>query len=117
MIEFRHGGGAVVAADARSAMTSVDEALLNGARMCASFLEASQGSSLPASHSQRVIRSITAGMNSVVEARASMVTAIRELRVIQGRSNFAEEAYGCPDEVVGLPVAAPMGAASVAQPC
>lgn len=117
MIEFKHGGGAVVAADARSAMASVDEALLNGARMCASFLEASQGSSLPAGQSQRVIRSITAGMKSVVDARASMVSAIRELRVIQGRSNFAEEAYGCPDEVIALPVTSPQGNAGVEQPC
>jgi hypothetical protein len=116
MIEFKHGGGSVVAADARSAITSVDEALLSGARMCASFLEASQGSNLPASQSQRVIRSIATGMNSVVEARAAMVSAIKELRIIQGRSNLAAEAYGCPDEVVGTPIATPKGALDAAQP-
>jgi hypothetical protein len=78
-------------------MQSVDDALLSGARMCVSVLEAAHGSKVPAAQSQKVLRSITAGLNAVVEGRGEIVSAVRQLSAIKSRSNFAPEAYGCPE--------------------
>jgi hypothetical protein len=96
MFVFRQGAGAVVAADVQNAVASVDDALLSGARMCVSVLEAAQGSTLPPAQSQKVLRSITAGMTAVVEGRAEIVAAVRALSAIKAQSNFAPEGYGCP---------------------
>lgn len=96
MIEFKPGAGMVVAADVQTTVAAVDDAIFNGARLCASFIEATQGSNLPVSQSQRVIKSITSGLSAVADGRAEIVSAIRHLAEIKGRSNLAPENYGCP---------------------
>lgn len=96
MYQFRNGAGAVVAADSQNAIKAVDEALLNGVRMCASIIEATQGSNLPAAQSQRLLQSMTTGISSVVSGRGEIVAAIRQLTEIKGQSNFAAYDFGCP---------------------
>ncbi|MEI9928039.1 MAG: hypothetical protein WDN44_10550 [Sphingomonas sp.] len=97
MFEFRQGAGAVVAADTSNTVAAMDDALLNGVRMCASIIEATQGSNLPAAHSQKLLNSMTAGLTQVVAGRGEIVTAIRQLTAIKGQSNFAPMDFGCPD--------------------
>jgi hypothetical protein len=97
MMKFNQNAGAVVAADVQSTVAAVDDALLNGARMYVSVLEAAHGSNLPVAHSQRVLRSMTSGLSAVVEGRGELVSAVRQLSLIKSRSNFAPEAYGCPE--------------------
>jgi hypothetical protein len=96
MLEFRPGAGAIVAADSKNAVAAVDDALLNSVRMCASIIEATQGSNLPASQSQKLLTTMTAGIQSVVAGRGEIVSAIRHLNVIKSHSNFAPESFGCP---------------------
>lgn len=96
MLNFRPGAGAVVAADTKNAVAAVDDALLNSARLIASFIEATQGSNLPVGESQKLLVSMTSGLQSVLNGRADMVAAIRQLTEIKGRSNFAPLDYGCP---------------------
>jgi hypothetical protein len=96
MINFRPGAGAVVAADSKNAVAAVDDALLNSVRMCASIIEATQGSNLPPNQSQKLLTTMTAGLQSVVAGRGEIVSTIRHLAVIKGHSNFAPENFGCP---------------------
>lgn len=97
MIELSRGAGQVVAADVRTTVAAFDGALLSGARMCVSVLEATQGANVPIAQTQRLLKSISSGMQSVVDGREEIVRAVRSMTAIQGRSNLAEESYGCPD--------------------
>jgi hypothetical protein len=107
MLNFRPGGGAIVAADTKNAVAAVDDALLNGVRMYASIIEATQGSNLPVAQSQKLLKSLTAGLQSVVEGRGEFVAAIRQMAVIKSASNFAPENFGCPE---GWEIVIPTGA-------
>jgi hypothetical protein len=102
MFHFRPGAGAVVAADSKNAVAAVDDALLNSIRMYASIIEATQGSDLPASQSQKLIASMTEGLNSVVKGRGEIVATIRQLAAIKAQSNFAPEDFGCPEGWVAI---------------
>lgn len=97
MVELKQGAGAVVAADVQDAVRAMDGALLSGARMCVSVLEAAQGAKVPVAHSQKVLRSIASGLNAVVEGRGEIVSAVRHLNVIKSHSNLAPMAFGCPE--------------------
>ena len=97
MIRFRDSAGLVVAADVQASVASVDEALLNGARMCVSVLEAFRDAGVPISQSQKVLQSMTSGLASVVAGRADMTSVVKQLTLLQARSNLAVESYGCPD--------------------
>ena len=96
MLTFRPGAGPVVAADTKNAVAAVDDALLNSARLIASIIEATQGSNLPVSESQKLYASMTSGLQSVLDGRSNMVDAIRQMTDIKGRSNFAPMDFGCP---------------------
>ncbi len=97
MIELKHGAGLVVAGEVRNAISSVDDALLNSARMCVSVIEASKGANIPAQQTQQLLRSITTGMTAVVDGRDEIVGALRQMLAIKGQSNLAPVSYGCPD--------------------
>jgi hypothetical protein len=109
MINLTEGAGAVVAGEVRDAFAAVDQALLSSARMCASVIEATKGAGIPAGQSQRLLRSITSGMNRVVDGREEIVEALRQMNVIKDRSNLAPVSYGCPtgwEELAVLPSSA-----------
>jgi hypothetical protein len=120
MLKFREGAGPVVAADTKNAVAAVDDALLNSARLIASVIEATQGSNLPVNESQKLLASMTSGLQAVLDGRGSMVAAIRQMTDIKGRSNFAPTDFGCPvgwnassREITPAGAAAPSAAASV----
>lgn len=106
MLNFRPGAGPVVATDTKNAVAAVDDALLNSARLMASIIEATQGSNLPVGESQKLLASMTSGLQAVLEGRGSMVNAIRQMTIIKGRSNFAPLDVGCPDGWFDRPSAA-----------
>lgn len=97
MIELKQGAGLVVAGEIRNALSAVDDALLNSARMCVSVIEATQGANIPAQQTQQLLRSITAGMSAVVDGRDEIVAALKHMLTIKGQSNLAPVDYGCPD--------------------
>ena len=97
MANFRHGAGIVVAGDVRDAVAAFDGALLSGARMCVSVLEAANGAGVPIVQSQKVLRALSTGMTSVVDGRGEIVSAIRQMNAIKSASNVRMEDYGCPD--------------------
>lgn len=96
MLNFRPGAGPVVATDTRNAVAAVDDALLNSARLIASIIEATQGSDLPVGESQKLLVSMSSGLQAVLNGRGDMVAAIRQMTDIKGRSNFAPVDLGCP---------------------
>jgi len=97
MLNFRPGAGAIVAADTKNTVAAMDDALLNSVRMCASIIEAAQGSDLPAAQTQKLLSSMTSGLSAMVAGRADIVATIKQLTVIKGHSNFAPESFGCPE--------------------
>lgn len=103
MVNFQLGAGAVVAADSKNAVAAIDDALLNNLRMYASFVEATQGANLSADKSQKVYKSLSAGLNAFVEGRGDIVSAIRHLNYIKSISNLREENFGCPIWVEAAP--------------
>jgi len=118
MYEFRPGAGAVVAADSQNTIAAVDDALLNGVKMCASVIEATQGSNLPATQSQKLLVSLTDGIQAVLQGRGEIVSAVRHLAAIKARSNFAPENFGCPagwEELIAHRMAEPRPASAVVE--
>lgn len=97
MIKLKEGAGIVVAGDVRNAVAAVDDALLNGAKLCVSVLEAAQGTNLPVQQTQKLYRSITTGLSAVLDGRGEFVAAVRQMNEIKARSNLAPQNYGCPD--------------------
>ncbi|MEA3040562.1 MAG: hypothetical protein QOC65_51 [Sphingomonadales bacterium] len=112
MLNFRPGAGPVVAADTKNAVAAVDDALLNSARLFASIIEATQGSTLPVGESQKLLVSMTSGLQAVLDGRGSMVDAIRQMTAIKGRSNFAPLDLGCPD---GWPTSASVASSPIGE--
>lgn len=96
MVELKHGAGLVVAGEIKDTFKSVDEAILSGARMCASVIEATQGTDIPAVQTQKLLRSITDGLSRVVDGRSEMVDALRQMIAIKDHSSLAPISYGCP---------------------
>ena len=109
MTKFSMGAGMVVAEDVRATVAAFDGALLSGARMCVSVLEATQDSGLPAAQTQKLLRSISTGLNAVVDGRGEIVAAVRQMTVIKSRSNLAPVDYGCPDGWDAIGPTAPIG--------
>lgn len=103
MANFQIGAGAVVAADSKNTVSAIDDAMLNHARMLASFIEVTQGANLSADKSQKFYKSMSAGLNAFVEGRGDIVSAIRQLNYIKSISNLREENFGCPIWVEAAP--------------
>lgn len=97
MIKLKESAGIVLAGDVRNAVAAVDDALLNGAKLCVSVLEAAQESNLPVQQTQKLYRSIISGLNAVLEGRGEIVAAVQRMNAIKAQSNLAPQNYGCPD--------------------
>lgn len=106
MHHIRKNAGEVVAADTQSSVSALDTAFIMQARLCATVIEAAAESKMPIAATQKLLDSITAGMRGLVASRAEVASAVREINVIQAKSNLRETAWGCPN---GL---APTGSAS-----
>lgn len=88
--------GGMIAADTQSSVAALDMAVVMQSRLCASVMEAATASRLPINTTQPVLEAMTAGMQSLADSRANMVTAVRQLISIQKCSTLSEEVFGCP---------------------
>ena len=100
MHSIKQSSAAVVASDTQDAGAAFDSALLAQARLCASFVEANNEVKLPMATSQRILQSMTDGMSGLVASREHMTSVVRQLNLVQARSNLQTVSFGCPD---GLP--------------
>ena len=96
MYKISESVGHVVAADTQSAVSSINSAIINQSRMCATLLEASNAANLPIGTMQDPLRAMADGLQSLVLNRASVAEAVRELTQIQRQSNLREVSFGCP---------------------
>jgi hypothetical protein len=97
VLNINQTSGTVVAGETQALATAIDSAMLAQARLCASIIETANESKLPVVTTQKLLQSLTANMNGLVTSRAEFATAVRELNVIQARSNLREMATGCPN--------------------
>lgn len=88
--------GEVVVSDARASIDALDQAVLMQSRLCSSTIEASSDSHLPIGATQGLLEALSAGLDTLVQSRATMVRAVRHLNVIQKNSNLREVGFGCP---------------------
>jgi hypothetical protein len=96
MLQIKESVGSVVAADTQSSIEALDRAVAQQSRMCASVIEASQDSHLAISTTQPLLDALTSSVRGLVESRAELAKAVREIAVIQAKSNLRETGFGCP---------------------
>jgi hypothetical protein len=97
MHEIKHAVGAVVAADTQASITALDQAVAQQSRMCASIIEAAHDSNLAIATTQPLLDAMATGLRGLVDSRASLAKAAREVARIQGRSTLRETSFGCPN--------------------
>jgi hypothetical protein len=97
MLDIKQSVGSVVAADTQASIEALDGALAQQARMCASLVEGSHASHLPIATCQPALEAISAALNKLVEGRAHLAKATRDIAFIQAKSNLRETAFGCPN--------------------
>ena len=97
MLDIKQSVGAVVAADTQSSIVALDQAVAQQSRMCASVIEAAHDSNLSIATTQPLLDALTTGLRGLVESRAHLAKAAREVAVIQAKSNLRETSFGCPN--------------------
>lgn len=102
MHKIKESTGAVVAQDIAASVSALDAAFVMQARLCATVIEAASESKLPVGATQKLLDSITAGMRGLVASREEVVTAVREINLIQAKSSLRVTSYGCPGGLYSL---------------
>jgi hypothetical protein len=97
MLNINMNSGFVVAGETQTLAAAIDSAMLAQARLCASIIETANESKLPVLATQKLLQSLSANMSGLVASRSEFATAVRELNVIQARSNLKEMGMGCPN--------------------
>ena len=96
MVHIKESSAQVVAGDAQAMTTALDLALLQQVRLCASIVETAADTKLGLAASQPVLAAMATGVSKLIDSRASMASAIKDMTIIQKRSNLAETSFGCP---------------------
>jgi hypothetical protein len=97
MLQIKHSVGSVVASDTQSSIEALDRAVAQQSRMCASVIEAAHDSHLAIATTQPLLDALSASVRGLVESRANLAKAVREVAVIQAKSNLRETGFGCPN--------------------
>lgn len=97
MLNIKQSVGSVVAADTQSSIETLDRAVAQQSRMCASIIEAAHDSHLSIATTQPLLDALTTGLRGLVESRANLAKAVREVAVIQAKSNLRATGFGCPN--------------------
>lgn len=109
MFQIKQSVGSVIASDTQSSIESLDRAVVQQSRMCASIIEAAHDSHLAIATTQPLLDALSTGLRGLVESRAHLARAVREVAIIQARSNLSETAFGCPNgSAMGSMKAAPV---------
>jgi hypothetical protein len=98
MLKIEKNTGALVAAETKGALRSLDDAILNELRLATTIVEAFEETGLPISTSQKLLQSMASGLNHIVLGRAEMANTVRTLTAIKGGSSLQETSYSCPGE-------------------
>ena len=96
MLKLTEAAVQVVGADSRAAVADFDDTYITSLRLAANAMEALKDANIPAGQTQRLVRSLTASLDKLVEGRGSLVSALGQLQVLHKHSNQAEVDAGCP---------------------
>ncbi|NJS15092.1 MAG: hypothetical protein HC788_11365 [Sphingopyxis sp.] len=97
MLTIKQAVGNVVAADTQETVRAIDKTIANQTRMIASVVDAAQDSHLPLAATQIMLEEMALGLNDIVNGRARLGAAVKEMAQIQARSNLRETSFGCPN--------------------
>ena len=100
MHQIIESSGKVIASDTQGTVNAIDQAVLSYSRLCASVIEVSGASQLPVAAGQPALVKIAAGLSAIIDGRAHIADAARDLLKVQGASTLKEDGFGCPN---GLP--------------
>lgn len=100
MLNINKTSGTVVAAETQTLAAAIDSAMLAQTRLCASIIETAGEAKAPVMATQKLLKSLSDNMSGLIASRADFAAAVRELNVLQSRSNLKETSLGCPN---GLP--------------
>ncbi len=95
MEHITHNEAAQLADDINSANQSIDTALHDVANLTQSILSICRTSSIPAAKSQAAIEEATCGISKLVAARKDIVSAHKQILIVQKHSNLQEVNFGC----------------------
>jgi hypothetical protein len=97
MHTIKQSSGAVIASDTQASVSALDNAVLAQARLCASIIETAGESKLPVAATQKLLQTMTSGISGLVASRSDIVTAVREINLLQSKSNLKTTSFGCPE--------------------
>ena len=110
MLNFSENACRVVAADACTTFSDVDDAYVSTLRMAADLVETFKGSGLPAGQSQKIHELMIEGADLMIKGRRRFVSVTGRLQAMASQSNVSEVSFGCPggipfitDEPASLP--------------
>lgn len=95
MIHLSEAAGRVIASDVTTAFKATDEALLNSARLAMSVLEGTAESGMHPRTKQKLLETVHASYEKMLEGRKEIVQAHGQMVVIQRQSSIATVGYGC----------------------
>jgi hypothetical protein len=96
MFKLTEAACRVVAADSRAAVAEYDETYITSLRLAANAAEGLRDADIPAGQTQRLFRTMTESLDKIIEGRATLISAIGQLKVLHKRSSQAEVDLGCP---------------------
>ena len=97
MFQIQETTGLVVAEDTKTTIAAIDRAILSKTRLAGSIIEASEQSGLPMAQSQKLLEGMARSFDHLVAGRSDMLTVVRHLSSIKGKSTLRVTDYGCPD--------------------
>ncbi len=96
MHAIKQSTGNVVADETQSSVKALDAAALSQARFAATLIEAAADSDLPMATTQKLMSAVANAFQNTINSRAELAVAVREIALIQSRSNLKEVGFGCP---------------------
>lgn len=100
MHHITQSSGEIIAADTQGSVHAIDQAVLSYSRLCVSVIEVSGAAQLPVVAGQPALTKIAAGITALIEGRAQIAGATRDLLKVQKASSLREVGFQCPN---GLP--------------
>lgn len=97
MLTIKQAVGNVVASDTQETVHALDKTIAQQTRMIASVIDAAHDSHLPMAATQAMLEELASGLNDIVNGRARLGAAVKEMAQVQAQSNLRETAFGCPN--------------------
>lgn len=98
MLKVEQAAGQVIANDTQQSVQAVDHAVVSLANLCASIVEVSRASKLPITTAQSALNNAGESLNRIIETRATVGKATRDLLKLKKQSSLDTVAVGCPPE-------------------